>query len=81
MTDFSLPQRMGLNAFLIIFIKIFRTVFNASVIYFVIKAFDSGLCLSDGDVWIRIIGGFIAMIGVSLLLAAGAGCESCPDFS
>lgn len=72
MTDFSLPQRMGLNAFLIIFIKIFRTVFNASVIYFVIKAFDSGLCLSDGDVWIRIIGGFIAMIGVSLLLAAVA---------
>ncbi len=45
MTDFSVPQRMSFGAFVIYFLKYFRIIFNATVIYliFVIIKSDEGL--------------------------------------
>lgn len=63
MTDFSVPQRMSLGAFFIYFLKYFKFVFNAAIIFGIYKIFNS-----DGD----FVGNLLkiaAMLGGTIALA------------
>lgn len=42
MTDFSVPQRMSLGAFVVYFLKFFRYIFNAAIILITYEIFKSG---------------------------------------
>ena len=49
MTDFSVPQRMSLGAFVVYFLKFFRYIFNAAIILITYEIFKSG----SGHDWLR----------------------------
>lgn len=70
MTDFSVPQKMSLGAFFIYFLKYFRIIFNAAVIFFIYDLFKSDGDLADSILRISaMIGGTAALALVIASLA------------
>lgn len=70
MTDFSVPQRMSLGAFFIYFLKYFRFVFNAAIIFWIYKIFNSdGGFVGNLLKIAAMLGGTIALALVVALMA------------
>ncbi len=72
MIDFYEPQRMSLNAFFIIFVKILKSIFGLSVVYIFVKIFGSDIDFSESGTWVRIGYSVVAVILVALLLAGAS---------
>lgn len=68
MTDFSKPQRMGLRAFIIIFIKAFIDIIGAVIVYTII----SDIIWSDSSTWLRILSYSVIVIFLAVIYAIGA---------
>lgn len=66
MTDFSVPQRMSLGAFVIYFLKFFRITFNAVFIFLIYKVFTSDAGLIENIVQIAATIGAIALLALIL---------------
>ncbi len=72
MTDFSKPQRMGLNAFLIIFIKAFKGIFGAVIVYTIIVIINSDFKWSESSAWLEILCYLGIIIGLTFISAIAA---------
>lgn len=64
MTDFSVPQRMSFGAFIIYFLKFFKLVLNASIIYLIYEIFKSDGDLVDNMLKIAAMTGCAAALGL-----------------
>ncbi len=72
MTDFSVPQRMGVSAFLVILAKIAKSIIGFIFIVVMVKLFGADNDYTDTSYWLRtllIIGG-AAVLSVLLALMA-----------
>lgn len=69
MTDFSKPQRMGLNAFIIILMKSFKSIVGAVSIYAIFVLLNSEFVWTDLSTWLEILF-FVGMIIILTVIAA-----------
>lgn len=72
MTDFSKPQRMGISAFIIIFIKALKGMIGAVSIYGIIIIIKSDFLWSESSTWLTILYGGGIIIGFALIAALAA---------
>lgn len=71
MTDFSVPQRMSLSAFPIMFVKTLNDVAGIFALAIVVRLFDSDTDYTDMSMWTRILVGVGICLAVVLLLTVG----------
>lgn len=69
MIDYSKPQRMSVSAFLIIFVKILKTIAWPLCIYIIIRVYDSGSILSAVSLLVKILITAAIAVGGALCLA------------
>lgn len=70
MTDFSKPQRMSLGAFVIYFLKVFKSFISASIIFIGIDIFNSDD--SAGEIMQRLAVSIAFVTAIALVVAAAA---------
>lgn len=69
MTDFSVPRRMGWNAFLIIFLKDLKNVGSTVGIFMLISILNSDLDIFDVSDLLRLLGCVLLCLVISLFVA------------
>lgn len=72
MTDFSRPQRMGVAALVILFIKYLKIILGPGLIYFVISMMGSDVNLFSAKFGMLVLACLAAISGVAALFACAA---------